>query len=133
MRMTKAKLVPSWRRAWRALFSWACLWLLCWTLGLSSQEPTGVRASCIHTTCAGSRAVQNSVFSMYFLRISSFEFIARRAAPHREEGSTPRKASLTDLQCPQLIPLLERPTHSNLVPEHRSLHMIKESGFSYRT
>lgn len=41
--------------------------------GLQFSEPTGVRASCVHTTCAESQAVQeNSVLSMYCLRVSSF-------------------------------------------------------------
>lgn len=50
----------------------------CWTLiagldfGLEFSELAGVRASCMHATCAGSWVVQKIVLSMHFLQVSSF-------------------------------------------------------------
>lgn len=136
-RMTKAKLVLPWRRGRGQgspplLLRMALIAVL--EFGLEFSEPTGVTASCVHTACTWSRMVhENCVFSTYFLRVPSFQFIVQRAAQCKEEGSTPRKTSLTDVQCNQPIPLLKRPTHSNPVPERWPVHVIKEFGFSYRT
>lgn len=76
--MTKAKLVVSYKRgrgrqSSPLLLSMVMSLVAVLDFGLEFSEPAGVRASCVHTTCAGSWVVQgNSVFSMYFLRVSSF-------------------------------------------------------------